>query len=421
MTSFIYREYRDRSNVGYGTLLAMFYLVVIVIALTGLMRGLQPLDAALLVTDRRSFRDSDSDLAYRARWWTSRAVIYGVLILWAIVCIFPIYWTITTSFKMAPDVMQGHLVPFLDFEPAWLGWRSLGLSPDTIGADSTVRDEFLSRFTNSLIVSVTASTLAVILGSLTGYGLSRYGYRFGYMRNADISFFFISQLILPPVVLALPFLVLYKQLGLLDTHLGLVLRLHADRAAHRHLDHARPVHVHPHRAGGGRPRGRPGRLGRLRPDHPAHRAAGHGGGVRPVAGADLERVLLRVAADHDQRQDAAGDGGEPDGQPGHLVVDHGGHLVRGHPAADRRRACCSSGSSSGACPRARPRDRPPSPASPRQRRTCAQGDGDAFLATRRASRRSRSPSYQWSPSAARAMSTPSGTSACIRPVSPSPA
>ncbi|MCY7417701.1 MAG: sugar ABC transporter permease [Chloroflexi bacterium] len=40
VTSFIYREYRDRSNVGYGTLLAMFYLVVIVIALTGLMRGL---------------------------------------------------------------------------------------------------------------------------------------------------------------------------------------------------------------------------------------------------------------------------------------------------------------------------------------------------------------------------------------------
>jgi len=40
VTSFIYREYRDRSNVGYGTLLAMFYLVVIVVAMTGLMRGL---------------------------------------------------------------------------------------------------------------------------------------------------------------------------------------------------------------------------------------------------------------------------------------------------------------------------------------------------------------------------------------------
>lgn len=40
VTSFIFREYRDRSNVGYGTLLAIFYLVVIVIGLTLLIRGL---------------------------------------------------------------------------------------------------------------------------------------------------------------------------------------------------------------------------------------------------------------------------------------------------------------------------------------------------------------------------------------------
>lgn len=38
VTSFIYREYRDRSNVGYGTLLAMVYLVLIVIFLTLLLK-----------------------------------------------------------------------------------------------------------------------------------------------------------------------------------------------------------------------------------------------------------------------------------------------------------------------------------------------------------------------------------------------
>jgi multiple sugar transport system permease protein len=169
------------------------------------------------------FQDSDSDIAYKAKWWTSRVVIYGVLIFWTIVCLFPIYWTITTSFKEAPDVMQSHLIPFVDFEPQWLGWRSLGLSPDTIGVDSTVRDQFFARFFNSAVVSVSASFLAVFLGTITGYGLSRFGYRFGYMKNADISFFFISQLILPPVVLALPFLVLYKEMALLDTHIGLIM------------------------------------------------------------------------------------------------------------------------------------------------------------------------------------------------------
>ena len=38
VTSFIFREYRDRSNVGYGTLLAMVYLVAIIIFMTVLMK-----------------------------------------------------------------------------------------------------------------------------------------------------------------------------------------------------------------------------------------------------------------------------------------------------------------------------------------------------------------------------------------------
>ncbi len=38
MTSFIFREYRDRSNVGYGTLLAMVYLVLIIVFVTALLK-----------------------------------------------------------------------------------------------------------------------------------------------------------------------------------------------------------------------------------------------------------------------------------------------------------------------------------------------------------------------------------------------
>ena len=169
------------------------------------------------------FVDSAADRAFRARWYTNRVLVYGVLVLWTIICLFPIYWTVTTSFKAAPDVMRGHLVPWWDFVPKWLGWRSLGLSPETIFEVSTVREEFVKRFTNSVITSLSASTLAVVLGSLAAYGLSRFSYRFGFMKNSDISFFFLSQLILPPVVLALPFLVLYKQLDLLDSRIGLIL------------------------------------------------------------------------------------------------------------------------------------------------------------------------------------------------------
>jgi multiple sugar transport system permease protein len=175
------------------------------------------------MTETAIFKDSPADRNHRAKWVANRVVIYGILILWAIICLFPIYWTVTTSFKMAPNVMQGNLVPWVDFQPKWLGWKSLGLSPDTIGAESTVREEFVKRFLNSSVTALVSSMLAVTLGSLAAYGLSRFSYRFLWMKNDDISFFFLSQLILPPVVLALPFLVLYKELALLDTTVGLIL------------------------------------------------------------------------------------------------------------------------------------------------------------------------------------------------------
>src|SRR5919108_1219194 len=158
-----------------------------------------------------------------AHHYPTKVITYGLLILWAFICLVPIYWTFSTSFKNAVNVTQGHLIPWLDFVPDWKGWRSLGLSPDTINETSTVRDEFIKRFENSIIASLSAAALAVIIGSCAAYGLSRFSYRFGPWRNKDIAFFFLSQLILPPVVLAMPFLVLYKELALLDTKIGLIL------------------------------------------------------------------------------------------------------------------------------------------------------------------------------------------------------
>ena len=175
------------------------------------------------MSDQQIFHDHEADRAHRAKWWMGRFAIYGILLLWTFICLFPIYWTLTTSFKLAPDVMKGNMVPWWDFTPKWKGWESLGLSPRLIGQESTVREEFLKRLSNSAITAVSASTLAVVLGSLAAYGLSRFRYRFGFMRNPDISFFFLSQLILPPVVLALPFLVLYRSLDMLDTSIGLIL------------------------------------------------------------------------------------------------------------------------------------------------------------------------------------------------------
>ena len=250
VSSFIYREYRDRSNVGYGTMLAEVYLVIIIIFVTACCSKF--VGACRMSIDRGAGASRPiSATAARRQRRTRQVLIYGALLFWAFVSLFPIYWTMTTSFKVAVDVTQGHLIPWVDFQPDWKGWRSLGLSPDTIFETSTVREEFLLRFENSILTSVGASLLAVIIGSLAAYGLSRFQYKFGPWRNKDISFFFLSQLILPPVVLAMPFLVLYKELALLDTQHRADPGLHADGAADRHLDHARPVRHDPDRARGG--------------------------------------------------------------------------------------------------------------------------------------------------------------------------
>ena len=150
-------------------------------------------------------------------------LIYGALLFWTFVSLFPIYWTITTSFKVAVDVTQGHLIPWRDFTPDWKGWRSIGLSPDMLGEKSNTREEFMLRFKNSLILSVGASAIAVAIGGLAAYGLARFEYKFGIWRNRDISFWFLSQLILPPVALAMPLLVLYKELALLDSRIGMIM------------------------------------------------------------------------------------------------------------------------------------------------------------------------------------------------------
>lgn len=155
---------------------------------------------------------------------SGRVLIYSALMIWAFICLFPIFWTVSTSFKTAVNVTQGDIIPFFGrFQGDWKGWRALGLSPDTIFQISTVRDEFMLRFANSLIVSIGAPILAVLIGAPAAYGLSRFQYKFGPWKNKDISFFFLSQLLLPPVVLAMPFLVLYKELALLDSVIGLIL------------------------------------------------------------------------------------------------------------------------------------------------------------------------------------------------------
>jgi multiple sugar transport system permease protein len=152
----------------------------------------------------------------RGRRIVGRVLTYGVLLVWAFICLFPLYWTVTTSFKVAVDIYQRHIVPYLDFQPQRKGW-------DSVLLQQVPREFFLKHATNTIVVSLSAAALATAIGSLAAYGLARFDYKFGPWRNKDISFWFLAQLILPPVALAMPLLILYRDLALLDTRPGLIL------------------------------------------------------------------------------------------------------------------------------------------------------------------------------------------------------
>jgi multiple sugar transport system permease protein len=141
---------------------------------------------------------------------------YALLAAWLIIALFPLYWMVTLSFKNLRLITTGpFFIPWIDYNPVTLGWSDL--------FESGQRNRFLTAMRNSLVCAIGSGLLSLALGSMAGYGLSRFSYRVGIWRNRDISFFFLSQLILPPAAVILPLYILFVESGLYDTLLGLTL------------------------------------------------------------------------------------------------------------------------------------------------------------------------------------------------------
>jgi multiple sugar transport system permease protein len=141
----------------------------------------------------------------------------AAILLWSAFVVAPFLWALTTSFKTANGVTGGPTyIPWVDYQPSLAAWQGLFGS----GAGSI---DIVEPFTSSVIVTLLASVVSLALGTLAAYGLSRFSYKAGPIGNSDLTFFFISQRIMPPVVLAIPFFLMLGWLGLLDTVLGLII------------------------------------------------------------------------------------------------------------------------------------------------------------------------------------------------------
>ncbi len=79
--------------------------------------------------------------------------------------------------------------------------------------------DFVGRLTNSFIIAVGSTIFSVTLGLFAAYAFSR----FEMPGKDDLLFFILSTRMLPAVVVTIPLFLMYRQVGLYDTHLGMIL------------------------------------------------------------------------------------------------------------------------------------------------------------------------------------------------------
>lgn len=129
----------------------------------------------------------------------------GLLAVFA-VTVFPTYWMVSSSFKTQADLLAS--------PPVWFFTPTLANYAEVF-ADQKVTHAVV----NSLIVAIFSTGLSVLLGTPAAFALARYEFR----GKSDLWFWFISNRFVSPIVLALPIYILARNLGLLDTHLVLIL------------------------------------------------------------------------------------------------------------------------------------------------------------------------------------------------------
>jgi multiple sugar transport system permease protein len=169
----------------------------------------------------------------------SRRVAAAIIVLYALVTMVPLVWIVLTSIKTPPDSIA--YPPKILFEPSIEGYCNLfttrtrqtpdyiaALPPATTTCDTLVRSRnmviagpsnVVQRFTNSVIIAFGSTFLAVFLGTLTAYAFSR----FKIPLADDLLFFILSTRMMPPIAVAIPIYLMYRELGLSDTALGMIL------------------------------------------------------------------------------------------------------------------------------------------------------------------------------------------------------
>ena len=128
------------------------------------------------------------------------------LLVVLVICVFPFYWMVTASFKQQPDILSS--TPQFFFEPTLKNY-----------VDAFGKFDILKSLKNSLFVALVTVVLSLVLGAPAAYAIARFDFK----GKRDIWFWFISNRMLSPIVVALPFFLIARNLKLLDTPWALIL------------------------------------------------------------------------------------------------------------------------------------------------------------------------------------------------------
>ena len=169
----------------------------------------------------------------------AKAFAAAAVILYAVITIVPLLWIGATAFKSPSDSIS--YPPKVFFEPSLEGYVNLftvhsrqtpefiaSLPPAESWWEKLIRShgmvyagpsKVVPRFMNSLIVGFGSTFLAVVMGTMAAYAFSR----FKVPAKDDLLFFILSTRMMPPIAVAIPIYLMYRVVGLLDTHLGMIL------------------------------------------------------------------------------------------------------------------------------------------------------------------------------------------------------
>lgn len=170
---------------------------------------------------------------------TSRWVAGLLVAVYAIITMIPLLWIVLTGVKSPSDSIS--YPPKVIFTPSPQGYCNLfttrsrqspeyiaALPPATDLCDRVARADnmviagksnFVPRFMNSLIIAFGSTLLSVGFGVMAAYAFSR----FKVPLKDDLLFFVLSTRMMPPIAVAIPIYLMYRELGLSDTRTGMIL------------------------------------------------------------------------------------------------------------------------------------------------------------------------------------------------------